>query len=354
MRQVRVFLSYAHEDREWCERLLNQLGWLRQSGQLAVFDDQQIRAGEGWDARIRDELEGADIVVPLVSPAFLGSRYCTVVELLGALKGRARVIPVVLDHVDFAALPLSELQALPKDERQDLKPLVDWDNPNRALAAVAKAIREAVGEVGGEPGPTPCRLCRRARSSGSGQAAPESGWGGSWPPWHSRRWPIRPRRRRERAACRSRHAAQRGAAPVPGRGPRPAGARGTLPAGTGGQAAPQRALDARAGDPQRGPRPGLLPPDALRQGHRGRFARADRAQERALAWVEGAESPVLYLTGDSSVGKSSLLDAWLVPELRERGWLVVQARGLADPATTLAKALRPRRPSGPRRLTRPT
>src|SRR5436190_22719482 len=96
MRQVRVFLSYAHEDRERCERFLNHLGWLRQTGQLAVFDGQQIRAGEGWDARIRGELEQADIVVPLVSPAFLGSRYCTVVELLGALKGRARLVPVVL------------------------------------------------------------------------------------------------------------------------------------------------------------------------------------------------------------------------------------------------------------------
>ena len=120
MRPVRVFISYAHEDRAWCDQLLNHLGWLRQSGQLAAFDDQQIKAGEVWDARIRGELDQADIVVPLISPSFLGSRYCTVVELLGALGSRARVIPVVLDHVDFAALPLSELQALPKDEQQDL------------------------------------------------------------------------------------------------------------------------------------------------------------------------------------------------------------------------------------------
>src|SRR4051794_27812663 len=177
MRQVRVFLSYAHEDRAWCERLLNQLGWLQQTGQLAVFDDQQIRAGEGWDARIRDELVGADIVVPLVSPAFLGSRYCTVVELLEALKGKARVIPVVLDHIDFAALPLSELQALPKDERQDLKPLVDWDNPNRLLAAIAKAVREAVGEIGGDSGPTPVSPLPPREEQRVGTGAPGIGTG---------------------------------------------------------------------------------------------------------------------------------------------------------------------------------
>ena len=50
---VSVFLSYAHEDRAWCERLLEHLGWLRHSGQLAVFDDQQIKPGEHWDDRIR-------------------------------------------------------------------------------------------------------------------------------------------------------------------------------------------------------------------------------------------------------------------------------------------------------------
>ena len=43
---VRVFISYAHEDRAWCERLLDHLGWLRHSGQLAILDDRQIKPGE--------------------------------------------------------------------------------------------------------------------------------------------------------------------------------------------------------------------------------------------------------------------------------------------------------------------
>jgi len=34
---VRVFISYAHEDRAWCERLLDHLGWLCHGGQPAVL-----------------------------------------------------------------------------------------------------------------------------------------------------------------------------------------------------------------------------------------------------------------------------------------------------------------------------
>ena len=125
-----VFISYAHEDRAWCERLLEHLGWLRHSGRLAVFDDQQINPGERWDDRIRSELAGASIVVPLISPSFVGSRYCAMDELLAALQGGKRLVPVLIEHVDLKALPLTAFQCLPKDERQDLKPLTAWSNPH--------------------------------------------------------------------------------------------------------------------------------------------------------------------------------------------------------------------------------
>ncbi|MFL5333032.1 MAG: TIR domain-containing protein, partial [Geminicoccaceae bacterium] len=151
---VRVFISYAHEDRAWCERLLDHLGWLRHGGQLAVFDDRQIKPGERWDDRIRAELAGAAIVVPLISPSFMGSRYCALDELVGALQARKRLVPVLVDHVDLEALPIVAIQCLPKDERQDLMPLVDWPNPNRALAAIAAAIRKAMAELGVDAGPT--------------------------------------------------------------------------------------------------------------------------------------------------------------------------------------------------------
>jgi hypothetical protein len=58
---------------------------------------------------------------------------------------------------------------------------------------------------------------------------------------------------------------------------------------------------------------------------RARFGRADRAHEKVLHWIERSTSVPLYVTGDSGSGKSSLLNASVLPALRERGWTVVEA-----------------------------
>jgi Leucine-rich repeat (LRR) protein len=72
---------------------------------------------------------------------------------------------------------------------------------------------------------------------------------------------------------------------------------------------------------------------------RARFARADRAHEKVLDWIERSASLPLYLTGDSGSGKSSLLNASVLPALRERGWIIVEARAWQDPVAALRDAL---------------
>ena len=50
-----------------------------------------------------------------------------------------------------------------------------------------------------------------------------------------------------------------------------------------------------------------------------------------LKWLENATVLPLYLSGDSGSGKSSLLNASVLPALREKGWTVVTARAYQDP-----------------------
>jgi hypothetical protein len=66
--------------------VLDHLGWLRHSGQLHAFDDRQIKPGEQWDPRIRRELEAAHVIMVLLSPRFVGSRFCTIEELVRAVE----------------------------------------------------------------------------------------------------------------------------------------------------------------------------------------------------------------------------------------------------------------------------
>jgi TIR domain len=147
---VRAFLSYAHEDHAWRDRVLNQLGWLRHSGQLQAFDDRQIKTGERWDPRIRAELDAAAIIIVLISEHFVGSRFCTIEELVRAVDrqrgGTADLIAIYCDWVDLEALPLAAHQVLPQDEKNDLQPLSAWGEKEASLplSRIAAAVRRMV------------------------------------------------------------------------------------------------------------------------------------------------------------------------------------------------------------------
>jgi uncharacterized protein YjbI with pentapeptide repeats len=58
-----------------------------------------------------------------------------------------------------------------------------------------------------------------------------------------------------------------------------------------------------------------------------------------LRWLEHPTSPVLYLTGLSGSGKSSLLTAWVLPHLQRQNMVSVRLRGYQDPLTLLEQEL---------------
>lgn len=81
----------------------------------------------------------------------------------------------------------------------------------------------------------------------------------------------------------------------------------------------------------------------------GIFKRLDGADIRLLDWLRGARDPILYLSGPSGSGKSSLVAASLEPKLRAEGWEVVNTRLFADPLRQVLLAFAPGddRPASP-------
>jgi hypothetical protein len=59
---------------------------------------------------------------------------------------------------------------------------------------------------------------------------------------------------------------------------------------------------------------------------RPNFTRPDQVEFKVLDWIKRSISVPLYLTGDPGSGKSSLLNAFVLPTLREEGWTVVGTR----------------------------
>jgi len=136
-----VFISYAHEDKGWADRLRTHLAPLRQSGLVSDWHDGKIEPGVEWHPAILQALSDATLILALVSAAFLDSDYIRSVELVHALerhaRGDARVLPIILRAVDLEATVLGRLQALPRDA----KPILSYRDRDQALRDVARGIR---------------------------------------------------------------------------------------------------------------------------------------------------------------------------------------------------------------------
>lgn len=152
-----VFVAYQHRDSRWLQELENHLGALIHAGKIEFFDDRKILAGKEWDPAVKAKLNSAKIIVPLISSNFLSSKYIQTIEFPTAIArhrdGSATVIPVLLDHCDWQSLEhrgfaLSQLNFLPKDENNDLKPVSEWRSRRPvAFTQIAQRIRKCVEEI---------------------------------------------------------------------------------------------------------------------------------------------------------------------------------------------------------------
>jgi hypothetical protein len=145
---MRLFFSYAHKDDEYREQLVTSLAMLRRRGFISLWHDRNITAGAVWADVVDQEMELANVIVLLVSPDFLASKYCYDVEMSRAMQrheeGTARVIPILVRwSADWDQAPFGKLQALPSDGR----PVRAWGDPDEAWVNIAQGIRRAVEDL---------------------------------------------------------------------------------------------------------------------------------------------------------------------------------------------------------------
>jgi len=152
-----VFYSYSHNDELLRNQLEMHLALLERNGLILPWHDRCIGAGDEWGEQIDEHLQEAQIVLLLISPDFLASRYCFDIEMKAALDRHARrkaiVIPIILRPCDWSGAPFAHLQALPRDA----KAVALWPNQDEAFAEIAKAIRETVVRFQ-QPAPQPPRF----------------------------------------------------------------------------------------------------------------------------------------------------------------------------------------------------
>lgn len=140
---IDLFFSYSHKDEELRGELETHLALLEDQGVIRGWHAGKIEPGIDWEEQIIERLDGAHIVLLLISSDFLASRYCRDVELKRALErhrsGQIRVIPVVLRACDWKRGSFAHLQALPKDG----KAVKSWTDRDEAWTDVTLGIRAA-------------------------------------------------------------------------------------------------------------------------------------------------------------------------------------------------------------------
>ena len=142
--KIEIFFSYAHTDEAWQKQLEKHLGGLKRQNRFIAWYDRNIPPGAKWASEINTHLKTAHIILLLISPDFIDSKYCWSVELRKAIKrhkaGEACVIPIIVRPADWKKTPFAKLQALPTDG----KPISTWSNIDEALLNVVEGIRKAV------------------------------------------------------------------------------------------------------------------------------------------------------------------------------------------------------------------
>ena len=143
-----VFYSYAHEDERHLNLLQMHLKALEADRLISTWYDRNIPPGDEWDRLINDRIHSADIILLLVSPAFMASDYIRQKEMKAALKrheaGDAVVIPVILEKALWKRRAVfKKLQAVPKNA----KPIRAWNPQRDGWFDVAEHIEELVEKI---------------------------------------------------------------------------------------------------------------------------------------------------------------------------------------------------------------
>lgn len=148
---VKIFYSYAHADREMQQRLHSALKPLRRSRKFKIAEwyDGCIRAGSEWGPAIIENLKRSDVILLLLSPAFVESDYCYEKELDCALQRHknkaALVIPILLRDVAMRERKFSPFQAMPQSKK-GLKPVNKWRPQTKAWESVCRQLKQEIKE----------------------------------------------------------------------------------------------------------------------------------------------------------------------------------------------------------------
>ncbi len=144
----KIFISYAHKDETWKDRLVTHLKVLALEGFCDVWEDRKIDAGDDWKPEIETALNEADIAILMISVNFLASNFIRTEEVPRILERRKAeglwVIPVFVKPCPWEKVAwLSKIQGEPRNGKT-LEERDRGGQAERILADLAGTIADRI------------------------------------------------------------------------------------------------------------------------------------------------------------------------------------------------------------------
>lgn len=155
-----VFVSYSHKDEAWKDKLRPHLEMLEVMGRLSLWDDRMIDGGDVWYPEIREAMEKAGVAVCLISPDFLGSKFCIKEEVAHFISQREqhgmKIVPILVRPCYWQCQEwLSATQMIPHDGKSLALDFPDDARQDQQLAIVTETIFKILDDPAYRPLPPP-------------------------------------------------------------------------------------------------------------------------------------------------------------------------------------------------------
>lgn len=141
---VTLLLYYVPEDKSMARELQKHLRMLERNQRILLWDAGTISPGSDRGEKIKDLLDRAEIILPLISASFLASEYLYSTAMQRAIEQHERkakrVIPIILRDVHWELPPLDKLEPLPDGG----KPISTWRPHDKGYTNVVDGINEVV------------------------------------------------------------------------------------------------------------------------------------------------------------------------------------------------------------------
>lgn len=144
---MRGFISYSHEDMAVCDDLRKQLKATERAYGIEFWIDKRNHTGRHFDKAVEDAIAASSVHILLTSSNSLWSN--TIMDWeIPAIHRKQQVdgdlvLTVVVDNCRWEGIT-GTLIASPLDDKQSLKPIINWHKRNQALNRVRVECEDAI------------------------------------------------------------------------------------------------------------------------------------------------------------------------------------------------------------------